>query len=104
MTKQSQFKLKFKLSSRDWFGKASAACILGFFLALGLSGLFSSVFFGAGEIGTYSVQHQFTMWLISPMLACILSFCFLFRSGLRAWCWLGLANILTWSLFFFASL
>ena len=87
-----------KLSSRDWFGKASAGLLLGFFIAVGLSGIFAR--FGPGEVSSFSIQHQFTMWLIAPLLAGILSFCFLFRSGLRAWGWLGITNLVIWGLLY----
>jgi hypothetical protein len=35
------------------------------------------------------------MWMVPPIWLGVLSFCFLFRSGLSAWLWLGGANILT---------
>ena len=82
------------LSSRDWFGKVSAAFILGFTLALGCAGLFRELM-DVGE-GYFSTKGQFAMWLMSPVWALSLSFCFLFRSGLRAWLWLFAANLLVW--------
>lgn len=36
------------------------------------------------------------MWMIAPVWATVLGFVFLFRSTLRAWLWLGLANVLAW--------
>lgn len=84
-----------KLTSRDWFGKATAGLILGFLLSLGLCGLFAR--FGPGAINFMSAQGQVTMWLMSPLWCGILSFCFLFGSGLRAWAWLGAANIAAWA-------
>lgn len=83
-----------QLNSRNWFGKACAGLVLGFFLALGLSGLFAVI--GPGEIGNFSARHQLTMWMIAPLMVAILSGCFMFHTGLRAWCWLGLANLITW--------
>lgn len=82
------------LSSRDWLGKSSAGLILGFLLALGLSGLFKLV--GGVEEAFFSLKGQVSMWMISPLWSLILSFCFLFGSSLRAWGWLGIANILLW--------
>ncbi len=83
-----------QLSSRDWFGKSVAALFLGFLLALGCSGLFRELA-GVGE-GYFSTKGQFAMWLMAPVWALTLSFCFLFRSTLRAWLWLGAANFLVW--------
>lgn len=83
------------LSSKDWAGKASAGLVLGFLLAAGLAGLlFWSV--GAGDEG-HATRAQFAMWIISPIWCGILTFCFLFRSGFRAWTVLGLACALVWA-------
>lgn len=83
-----------ELSSRNWFGKASAGLILGFTLALGFSGLLSWAL-GVGET-YFSTRGQLTMWSISPVWCGVLGFCFLFRSGARAWGWLALANLFVW--------
>lgn len=82
------------LSSRDWFGKASAGLILGLTIALGVSGLLSRAL-GISET-YFSLKGQFTMWMIAPVWAGILSLCFLFRSGARAWAMLGTACALIW--------
>jgi hypothetical protein len=84
------------LTSRNWPGKASAGLILGLALALGVSGLLPRL--GVGSISYMKTSGQFMMWLISPIWAGVLSFCFLFPSGARAWRWLGLANALVWGL------
>lgn len=89
------------LSSRNWFGKASAGLIMGFVLALGLTGAFA--WFGPGEVGYFSAQSQVTMWMMGPLWAGILSFCFLFRTGLRAWLWLGGASALVWGILYGSS-
>lgn len=87
-----------QLSSRDWFGKAAAGLILGFALALGISGLLA---WTIGVSGTFfSTRGQLTMWAIAPIWCAILSFCFLFRSGLRAWAILGLATAAVWAALF----
>lgn len=83
------------LTSRDWFGKSSAGLVLGFLLALGISGLFKLTT-GLGDT-FFSLKGQFSMWMIAPIWALILSFCFFFGSSLRAWGWLALANIILWS-------
>ena len=82
------------LSSRDWFGKASAGLILGFILSLGLCGLFGTM--GPGSVDYDSARGQLTMWLTAPLWAGILSGCFLFGSGRRAWAWLAIANVAVW--------
>ncbi len=84
-----------RLTSRDWFGKASAGLILGFTLALGLCGLFAR--FGPGAVNFMSAQGQVTMWMMSPLWAGAVSFCFLFRSGPRAWAWFAALNGLVWA-------
>ena len=86
------------LSSRNWFGKASAGTIAGFFLALAVCGVLAQ--FGPLEVGTFSAQAQVTMWLMAPLWTLILSFCFLFHNGVRAWAWLGGANVLLWGLLY----
>lgn len=79
------------LSSRNWFGKASAGLMCGFALALGLCGLFWH--YGPDGILGGSGKLQFVMWMMAPIWSLIFSFCFLFRSGLRAWAWLGGASL-----------
>lgn len=88
--------MKRALTSRDWFGKASAGLILGFLLALGSGGLFR-VLLGVKD-SFFSTRGQLSMWMISPIWALILSFCFMFRSGARAWGWLAAANLALWGL------
>ena len=83
------------LTARNWFGKASAGLILGLVIAIGVSGLVS---WSLGLRDTYfSLPGQFTMWIVSPIWCCILSFCFLFRSGARAWAILGIAAAVIWA-------
>lgn len=95
--------MKGELTSRDWFGKASAGLVLGLIIALGVSGLLTALM---GLKDTYfSLPGQFTMWMMAPIWALILSFCFLFRSGTRAWICLGaVAGALWLALFLIGSL
>ncbi len=87
--------MRHEFTSRDWFGKASAGTLLGFLLALGASGLLMRLL---GVSDTFlSTKGQLTMWMMSPVWAGILSFCFLFRSSARAWGWLALANLVVWT-------
>lgn len=85
------------LSSRNWFGKVSAGVLAGFALSLCLCGLFYRLVPGGGD-----AKVQMTMWLMAPLWAGILSFCFLFRDGWRAWGWLGGAALLAYCLFLIA--
>ncbi|MGO1070631.1 hypothetical protein [Lysobacter sp. CA199] len=75
-------KQKPRLESRHWFGKSSAGLVLGFGLALALSGLFA--WLGPDGIDGGSGKAQFTMWLISPIWCAVLAFVFLFRTSARA--------------------
>lgn len=84
-----------KLQSRNWFGKTCAGAILGFGLALALSGLFA--WLGPGGIDAGGGKIQFTMWLIAPLWALVLSLVFFFRDSLRAWAWLGAANVVAFA-------
>ncbi len=75
----------------DWWSKTSGGILLGFTLAIALSGLFT----WAGPGGPAALnKFQFTMWLVAPLWLGVVSLCFLFRSGLRCWLWLGGANLL----------
>lgn len=86
--------MRTRLSSKDWFGKAAAGAVLGFLLALGASGLFRALA-GVDE-AFFSTQGQLSMWMMSPLWALVLSLCFMFRSGARAWSWLAATNLLLW--------
>ena len=90
-----------RLKSEDSLAKASAGLVLGLTLSLALSGLLGV--FGIQDVSQFSIEHQFTMWITGPILILILSSSFLFQSGLRAWCWLGLANVLCWGLLWITS-
>ncbi len=75
----------------DWWSKALGGTLLGYPLAIALSGLFAVA--GPGGLQALN-KFQFTMWLVAPVWLGVASFCFLFRSGLRCWLWLGGANLL----------
>lgn len=74
---------------RDWISKSLAGALLGFSLALGCSGLFARLASGM----VMALKVQLTMWMVMPIWLAVLSGCFLFRSGKRAWLWLGVANL-----------
>ncbi|MBB6523606.1 hypothetical protein [Pseudoteredinibacter isoporae] len=86
--------VKFRYSNKQWLAKLSAAIILGFTLTIALTGLLMEFVFG--PVAVFSVQGQFLMWIIAPIWVLILSSCFVFRSGLQAWLYLGAANFLIW--------
>ncbi|MFT4027851.1 MAG: hypothetical protein QM676_13770, partial [Novosphingobium sp.] len=86
-----------ELTSRNWFGKASAAVVPGFTLTLALTCIFAALFMEGDAY--FSPQGQMAMWLVSPIWCLILSFCFLFRSSARAWGWLAAANLVAWALY-----
>jgi hypothetical protein len=75
----------------DWMSKSLAGVLLGFALALALAGLFAHL----GPEGLEGRnKYQLVMWLVAPIWLGVVSFVFLFRSGLRAWLWLGGAALL----------
>lgn len=83
-----------RLTSRHWVGKASAGLVLGFAIALGTSGLLA---WAVGARDTFMApQGQLAMWFMSPVWCGVLSFCFLFRSGARAWAMLAIAAVAIW--------
>lgn len=78
----------------DWFFKSMAGLLLGFTLAIGCAGLFNGL---AGGM-PLTVRGQLAMWLTAPVWLGGLSGVYFFRSGLRAWAWLGGANLLVFGL------
>lgn len=84
-----------RLQSRHWFGKTMAGLVLGYALALALSGVFALL--TPGGLGGEG-KIQFVMWTIAPVWATVLGFVFLFRDSRRAWLWLGMATALAWGL------
>ena len=85
-----------QLTSKNWMGKTSAGVIAGYFLTIAICGMVSR--FGPLEVGFFSAQAQITMWLVAPVWSLILSFCFMFQNGWRAWGWLGGANLVVWAI------
>ncbi len=81
----------------DWWRKTLAGGLLGYSLSFALVGLFAWV--GPGGISAAD-KVQFNMWMITPLWLLIFSLSYLFRSGNRALCWLGLANLLGFGLLF----
>lgn len=77
----------------DWWSKTLAGILLGFLLALGVTGVFALL----TQTLEGSTRAQLTMWLLMPVWITVLSCCYFFRDGLRAWLWLGLLNLLLWA-------
>tara|TARA_R110001606_G_scaffold81510_2_gene187434 strand:+ start:431 stop:736 length:306 start_codon:yes stop_codon:yes gene_type:complete len=75
----------------DWISKTLAGGVLGLTLAVALSGLFA--WLGPGGISAAN-KDQLNMWLVPVIWLVPLSTVYLFRSGLRAWLWLGAANLI----------
>lgn len=75
----------------DWLLQSTAGAVLGFTLAIALSGLFA--WLGPGGLTPLN-KYQFTMWMVPPLWLGVLSAVFLFRSGAAAWAGLGAANLL----------
>lgn len=79
---------------RDWLAKTLALVLLGFTLAVGVSGLLNL----AIVTMPLDARGQLAMWSLPPVWFSVLGFGFLFGSGLRAWLWLGAANALVFGL------
>lgn len=84
-----------RLQSRHWFGKTMAGFVLGYALAVALSGVFALL--TPGGLGGEG-KIQFVMWTIAPVWATVLGFVYLFRDSLRAWLWLGVATVAAFGL------
>jgi hypothetical protein len=77
--------------SRDWLSKTLAGVIGGFGLAIVGSGLLACPTPGALDEQN---KFQVAMCLVPPVWIGVMSASFMFRTGLRAWVWLGGANAL----------
>lgn len=86
------------LSSRNWAGRVSAALIAGFTASLAATCIYLRV--SGVKDGFFDARGQIAMWALAPLWIGLLGFCFLFRSGLRAWGWLAAANLVLWSVYF----
>ena len=75
---------------RDWLGKSLAGLVLGLLFALGCSALFHALTPNIGK----SVQAQLAMWMVMPIWMLVLAASYGFASGIRAWQWLAVANVL----------
>ncbi len=78
---------------RDWWLKSLAGTVLGWTLALALSGLWA--WWGPGGINA-PAKVQFNMWLIAPLWMLVLSGAFFVRTGSQVVGGLLLANVLAY--------
>ena len=76
--------------SRDWLSKTLAGVAGGFGLGIAASGLLACLTPGALDVQN---KFQVAMWLVPPVWIGVMSASFMFRSGVRAWAWLGGANV-----------
>lgn len=77
----------------DWISKTLAGLLLGLTFALAASALFSDMTGGM----PLAVRGQLAMWMVPPIWLSVFSGVYFFTSGLRAWLWLGGANVLAYS-------
>lgn len=75
---------------RDWLSKTLAGGLLGFALAIGCSGLFLQL----GPPLAGNIKPQLAMWMVAPIWLGVLSCCYFFQNGKRAWFGLGGATLL----------
>lgn len=76
-------------------GKGGAGLLLGFPLALALTGIF--FFLAPGDWPPTGGRYMLLRWLIPPMWLAILSASFMFRTAVAAWLWLGGATIVAFA-------
>ncbi|MGY1489264.1 hypothetical protein ACW4YW_07605 [Methylobacillus pratensis] len=76
----------------DWVSKTLAGLLLGLALTLALSGLLAAMLSDL----PMSVKGQLVMWSLPPVWLGVQAGVYFFASGLRAWLWLGGANLLAW--------
>ncbi|NQY88527.1 MAG: hypothetical protein HRT51_12440 [Colwellia sp.] len=80
-----------------WWSKTIAGIILGLTLTYAIVAIFA--WHGPGGIDA-PVKVQFNMWMIAPIWLLILSFTYLFKTGLKAIVYLGSANMFFYGIFF----
>lgn len=91
-------KAKYPVIQPDWISKTLAGILLGYFLAVGVSGVFAWI--GPGGIDAPN-KVQFNMWIIPFIWLPMFSLVYLFQTGWRAWLWLGTSNILVYGVLLF---
>ncbi|WP_081005816.1 hypothetical protein, partial [Achromobacter xylosoxidans] len=82
-----------------WISKTLAGALLGFVLALGASAALAAMTRGIPLV----TRSQLAMWLVPPVWLGVLSTVYFFRSGPRAWAWLGGACAVLYGALFLAG-
>lgn len=80
----------------DWVSKTLAGVLLGLTLAMAISGVFSQLALDM----PLPTRGQLMMWMVPPIWLGVCSGVYFFASGLRAWLWLGGANLIAYGLMF----
>jgi len=81
-----------------WVSILSAGLVLGFPLALALSGLLVALL--PGGFVRYDAKHQLGMWSMGLFWSVVLCLTVWARRGHRAWLWLLAANVFVFALLF----
>ena len=79
-----------------WSGATTAGVSCGFIVALASSGLLVRL---APSAGIDAAKAETAMLFVPLVWTGVFSVAYLFRSGLRAWLWLGAASLATLALF-----
>ena len=83
----------------DWWRKTLAGAVLGWPLALALTGLLA--WYGPGGLQAPN-KVQFLMWMIAPIWMLVFSLVYLIPTGTRALLGLFGANVVAYGLLFWA--
>lgn len=81
----------------QWWSKTLAGVLLGLTLTYVLISMFA--WYGYGGIDA-PAKVQFNMWMIAPIWLTILSMTYLFKTGVKAWLYLSLANLIAYGMFY----
>lgn len=76
----------------DWVTKTLAGVLLGLALGFGASAIYSDLHASV----PLNIRGQLAMWIVVPIWLSVLGGVYFFTTGLRAWLWLGAANLLTY--------
>jgi hypothetical protein len=79
---------------RDWLAKTLAGALPGLTFAFACSGVLANALADL----PLGIRGQLVMWFVPPVWLGVFSGVYFFRSGLRAWAWLGAANLLVFGL------
>jgi len=80
---------------RDWWSKTFAGLLLGFTLAVAISGIFVKT----NATMAFSIRGQLAKWMMARIWLSTLSGVYLFQSGKKAWLWLCLTNLVAFGVY-----